>query len=353
MTRLACRPRTWVRAFRFQFSIFYFLFFIASWIPLSPPLWAAAPKAPDDGLAAAAEFLVRQQSADGSWKSDVYGTFKDGTALTPAAVVALQAADAAPAARRKGAAFLAAMVKADGTIDEGEFGLDYPAYTAALSVAALSHPENAKHARARDAWLKYLLDRQLTEALGWAAEDKPYGGWGYCRTQPRKPKPNELAPPLVESNLSATVFALEALKAAGHADAEVFGKARLFLMRTRNHLPPAGFDAKDPVRDGGFFFIYDDPVRNKAGGAPPRFHSYGSTDRRRGPRPGPVRRDRRATPSAGLPGTSARTGTPAYTSRPTNATATPSTTTTPPPPPRRCAGRRRGRCPTAATGPPS
>src|SRR5262249_36816245 len=43
-------------------------------------------------------------------------------------------------------------------------------------------------------------------------------------------------------------------------------------------------DARDPsYDDGGFFFIYDDPVRNKAGVAGTdrfgrqRFHSYGST----------------------------------------------------------------------------
>src|SRR6266851_4434020 len=34
----------------------------------------------------AADFLVSQQSKDGAWRSDVYGTFKDGTALTPLAL---------------------------------------------------------------------------------------------------------------------------------------------------------------------------------------------------------------------------------------------------------------------------
>jgi squalene-hopene/tetraprenyl-beta-curcumene cyclase len=219
-------------------------------------------------------FLLKQQWPDGAWRSDVYATFKDGTALTPLVVVALQdAADAqfssipSADARKKAVAWLAKFVKEDGTIDPGPDGFDYPIYTAALTVKALSHPENAAHHKARDAWVKYILERQLTEKLGWKPEEKQYGGWGYCRVIPRKPDPNMLAPSLIESNLSATVFALDALKAAGVDDAAVYMRAETFLHRCQND-------------DGGFHFIYDDPTRNKAGMAstePPVFHSYGST----------------------------------------------------------------------------
>ncbi|HSQ54902.1 MAG TPA: prenyltransferase/squalene oxidase repeat-containing protein, partial [Gemmata sp.] len=116
----------------------------------------------------------------------------------------------------------------------------------------------------------FIKERQLTEKLGWRTEDKQYGGWGYCRVVPRKPEPGQFAPPLIESNLSATVFAVEALKAAGALDAETAKAAAVFIRRCQNE-------------DGGFHFIYDDPVRNKAGSPDPpgakeaRFHSYGST----------------------------------------------------------------------------
>jgi squalene-hopene/tetraprenyl-beta-curcumene cyclase len=254
----------------------------------------AEPPAPADALRRGVAYLVKHQSADGAWRSDVYATFKDGPALTPLAVCALQDAGLpdARAAARKGSEYLAKLVKPDGTIDGGDGGLDYPVYTAALSVIALSHPSNADLKPARDAWLKYLLDRQLTERHGWSPADKEYGGWGYCRLVPTKPKPGELAPPLVESNLSATVFALEACRAAGVADRAVYEKAAAFVRRCQNHdprqrlLPPREGPAPPPVPphlDGGFHFIYDDPVRNKAGsveqpeGRPPAFHSYGST----------------------------------------------------------------------------
>jgi hypothetical protein len=164
-------------------------------------------------------------------------------------------------------------------------------YTAALSVIALSHPDNKDLLKARDAWLKYLLDRQLTEKLGWKPDDKQYGGWGYCRLVPRKPEPNAVAPPLIESNLSATVFALEALRAAGVNDKKCYEAAGVFIRKCQNwhehysvkwHANHPAVKALPSHVDGGFHFIYDDPVRNKAGAVerPPAkaecFHSYGS-----------------------------------------------------------------------------
>src|SRR5581483_10149394 len=113
-------------------------------------------------------------------------------------------------------------------------------------------------------------------------EDRAYGGWGYAHALPRKPRPGEFGDLLTESNLSATVFALEALRAAGAtADDPAFGKALRFVRRCQNYTDdPAGGDAD--FDDGGFFFMHDDPLRNKAGVAGTdragreRFASYGS-----------------------------------------------------------------------------
>lgn len=240
----------------------------------------------DEALSKAGQFLAKQQGKDGAWRSDFYGPFKDGGSLTPLVLLALQGVPPTPdtdAAASRGAAFLAAMAKPDGTIDEGIHGLSYPVYTAAMAVRVLSQPAHAAHRSARDAWLTYLRQRQLTESLGWDPTDKPYGGWGFCAVLPRKPKPGEGGPPMLESNLSATVFALEALRAAGcPATDPAFARALVFVSRCQNFGDVPKWCAPN-FDDGGFFFIYDDPVRNKAGVAGAetdgreRFHSYGST----------------------------------------------------------------------------
>jgi squalene-hopene/tetraprenyl-beta-curcumene cyclase len=239
-----------------------------------PPPRAVPTRSVARALARGVDYLLARQSPDGAWRSDVYATFKDGTALTPLVISALQQArdagehgEAIETAITKGLAWLTTFNKSDGVVDPGPDGFDYPVYTAALAIKCLSHPTGKDFAKHRAGWVKYLLDRQLTEKLGWNPEDKQYGGWGYCRVAPRKPAPNTFSPPLVESNLSATLFALDALKSAGQLHQEVVAAARVFVRRCQND-------------DGGFHFIYDDPVRNKAGidGRDPlAFHSYGST----------------------------------------------------------------------------
>jgi squalene-hopene/tetraprenyl-beta-curcumene cyclase len=232
-------------------------------------------------LASAEHYLIGRQDADGAWRSDTYGVFKDGPSLTPLVVDTLLRSGSSEACD-KGAAYLAALVKADGAIDGGPHGLSYPLYTSALAVRFLTRLDYEKYGPAREAWLAFLRQRQLTEDLGWQPADKPYGGWGYCHDLPRKPKPGEPALPLTESNLSATVFALEALKTARWPGDPAFQKALLFIERCQNFCDKP--ENRDPAfDDGGFFFIYDDAVRNKAGAAGKdragreRFHSYGST----------------------------------------------------------------------------
>jgi hypothetical protein len=257
--------------------------------PAPPKVEEEPPSAFDkveSALSAGAKFLVERQSPDGAWRSETYGSFKDGPSLTPLVVSVLQAIPDSAATQRaidKGADYLASLVKPDGTIDPGPHGVTYPVYTAALSVIVLTKSEKEEHTKARDAWLKYLKDRQLTEELGWQPADKEYGGWGYCATLPRKPKAGESRPQLLESNLSATAFALDALEEADVPTEDPrWKKALTFVDRCQNF--NADPKERDPeFDDGGFFFIYDDPVRNKAGLAGKdkkgreRFASYGST----------------------------------------------------------------------------
>jgi squalene-hopene/tetraprenyl-beta-curcumene cyclase len=235
----------------------------------------------DRSLTRAADFLRKHQDArDGAWRSDNYAALKDGPSLTPWSLQALAHAPASPekdAAYNKGAGYLASLARQDGTIDEGPHGLSYPVYSAAGAIVVLSEPRNARHIKARDTWLAYLRARQLTEELGWKPADKEYGGWGYAVGLPRKPRQERLT----ESNISATAFALEALRAADCPPTDpAFAKALTFVKRCQNY--SSNSQSRDAFDDGGFFFIYDDPIRNKAGPAGQdrtgrdRFVSYGS-----------------------------------------------------------------------------
>ena len=92
-----------------------------------------------------------------------------------------------------------------------------------------------------------------------------------------------IAPSLIESNLSATVFALDALKTAGELDADIAKATAVFVRRCQNAKLRGLLGPQPPwlwLLDGGFHFVYDDPTRNKAGLGKPTlgiFHSYGST----------------------------------------------------------------------------
>jgi len=238
----------------------------------------------DQAQKRAINYLLEHQSSNGAWKSDTYGVFKDGTALTPLVLSALLAVEPDHAAARKAARWLADFVQSNGSIKPPSYGFDFSLYTSAVSVTIFSHPAwKGAFNPQRGSWLNYLRERQLTEELGWKPEDREYGGWGYCRTIPRKGKAGELVPPLLESNLSATTFALEALKAGGVlADDPSWKKALTFVKRCQNWNDDEE-QRDEKFDDGGFFFIYDDPVRNKAGVAGTdrrgidRYFSYGST----------------------------------------------------------------------------
>jgi hypothetical protein len=223
-------------------------------------------------------YLISRRDPDGLWRSDVYGSFKDPSVLTPFILKALAAASPGAEKDEGGLNWLIAMARPDGSMDASEQGLSYPIYTAAFTVGLLSKSHHDFQAKARTAWTNELIGRQLDEKLGWQSSDLEYGGWGYSKDLPRKPAAGLQVLPGTESNLSATTFALEALREA-RAREDVFRKAKQFLERCQNF---STADRASPLDDGGFFFIPSDPVRNKAGiagkdgGGRTRYASYGS-----------------------------------------------------------------------------
>ena len=245
---------------------------------------ALAARAPgDDGvdraIADATRALIVAQSPDGAWRSKTYGAFKDGLSLTPSVLKAIVYApdiEGADLARRRGASYLAARVRPDGSIDDGPFGMLYPVYAESASAIALSKVDVPGGREATSAFVADLRRRQLAEPFGWTPDDLAFGAWGYAVEPPVKREQAHT----VDGDLSSTLFAIGTLRLVGGATAEdpAIRKALRFVERCQN------FDKGDPTfDDGGFFLTPTDPARNKAGPfAKPdrlehvRFHSYGS-----------------------------------------------------------------------------
>ncbi|MHC4482457.1 MAG: prenyltransferase/squalene oxidase repeat-containing protein [Planctomycetota bacterium] len=241
----------------------------------------------DASLTKAAKYIVAKQSPNGIWRSETYGCFRDDPALTAYVLSGLfflpQGGEQARASFHKGVEYLVKMVDEDGNIRTGPRGLNFPVYTAAsASRVVVLEKKTKEHLRAQAAWLSYLRRRQLNESLGWKPSDPEYGGWGFSLRIPHKPAAGELKEAFFESNLSATTFGIGALRSAGiPREDPVWKNVLVFVKKCQNFSDdPAKSDPR--FDDGGFFFITNDPLQNKAGIAGrdrfgrERYHSYGS-----------------------------------------------------------------------------
>ena len=238
----------------------------------------------EQALAAGSGFLVKQQDADGAWRSKTYGLLKDGTSLTPLVMRALSESDDARDARQRAMKLLSSWVEVSGQSVRVQTAPQYPAYTAGLALQILSTSGVKSAQDERIAWSAMLREHQLTDRNGWSSDDPRFGGWGYGHEPPQRPEPGSPLSPLDEPNLSATVFALDGLLAMdpeGRTNIHARHMALKFVERCQNFRDDAAADDAK-FNDGGFHFILADAVRNKPGAAGTdrrgeiRFVSYGS-----------------------------------------------------------------------------
>jgi len=146
----------------------------------------------------------------------------------------------------------------------------YPLFTAGYAARVFAACGDIRRAAV---WADGIESLRIRAELGWPADAPACGAWGDSATPPRLPPDVNPPPDMIEPNISATVLALQALRAAGRPTKS----ALPFIGSCQNFSAsnPGGFD------DGGFFFTPGDPVRNKAGVAGRdsvvRYRSYGST----------------------------------------------------------------------------
>jgi hypothetical protein len=208
----------------------------------------------DNGL----EWLLKQQSLDGAFRSVTYGLLKGGESLTAAVLIALldiephTVINLRPALER-GLSFLADSADAQGAVGFSGSHPDYPVYATALSIQAAARVRDEHNLGAFEASLTWLKEQQLTSEKGWS--DSPaLGGWPMgSQSTPSPPYPGHV-------DLSMTRRALEALTIGGRP---LDGRARTDAL---------AFVSRAQMSDGGFLYSPVTPGLNKAG----RDKGYGS-----------------------------------------------------------------------------
>lgn len=272
------------------------VFLLASLLvdPAPPPRPRPAPPGAEErvaridaALVRAADYLLARQSPDGAWRSGVHGTFRDGVGLTPLVCSTLYFLDTPDARNRAGAKraidWLLGFVDERGQLVQDFAHPPFPVYSLSMaSWCATLDGRDDRRTRAERAFLNALLSRQLNEANGWPGDDPDFGGWGYFFDTPKKPDDPRLRHPLLRSNLSATVFAIGAMKHAKHdLGGQPWQDALRFVQRCQNFADAAA--GRDPdFDDGGFVFGPGDAAGNKPGIAGvdrfgrTRLRSYGS-----------------------------------------------------------------------------
>jgi len=236
--------------------------------PTPKPTPAAAPEtsvvAIDTALARAAAFLRTQQGVDGAFRSELYPAFRDGYSLSPLALTALRQLADPDAGYRRGVDFTASLVQAGGLRRDVD-APRYPLYALAGALLVLNVDDNVRHDAQRAVIARELAARQLGDALGYPRSHPSHGGFSYSSALQVPRHAGAADDRDSGANLSATLFAIGALRLAGTPDQDpALQQALGFVQRCQNFAErPQDADAR--FDDGGFFFspAVDDP--NKAG----------------------------------------------------------------------------------------
>lgn len=215
---------------------------------------------------AALRFLRRRQSPDGAWRSDRYAAFRDGDALTPLVLWAMEPSDDC---FECGLYWLEELTERLAAVEPWT-ALRYPLFTASYATQVFAKVGDTSRAAT---WLSIVEQLRTSPALGWSASDPACGAWSDSPEPPRRPAGLSTLPDMIAPNLSATVLGVQAVTSLDRSAAT----AQPFIESCQNF----SVERRDAFDDGGFFFTPDDPIRNKAGVAGRengrvRFHSYGS-----------------------------------------------------------------------------
>jgi hypothetical protein len=162
------------------------------------------------------DWLVAQQGEDGGWHSKTYGQLKDGAGVTALILESLSVVPAIVQGKLRGAirkafAFLDRGLAKRGTVAGPDGSLDFPTYAAALWLTARQRLtiEGSRYDLWRAKLVEYLVQAQVTEPRGFAADSPSYGGWDFLGR-------GDAQGITTGTNISVTRYVVEAL----HGDLE-------------------------------------------------------------------------------------------------------------------------------------
>jgi len=194
---------------------------------------AVAPAALRRGVA----WLAAQQSPRGHFPSQTYGFFAGGASLTPLVTLALVETGLAPEAVERARRWMAREVEGTGALGRGT--PDYPTYAASLMARAMG-----AHAWDPSETLGFLRSQQYRPSEGWPADHPAVGGFGFGTPLPAPPRAGHV-------DLSMTRRAIEALVALGVGRSDPSrALARRFVERCR-------------APGGGLIYSPSEPALNK------------------------------------------------------------------------------------------
>ncbi len=210
----------------------------------------------DEPLNKAVRWLVDQQDDSGAWKSQTYGSMKQGAATTALSLYAMshlskELRDAHSEAIEKAIAFLQPGIELRNRTANPEGSLDHPVYGTAMYLIAMHRIDADLESKQLQGLLRYLIDSQCVEPRGFQAEDPNYGGWDIIG-------PNVVAGKTSGTNVSITRFAVDALQRFSTKESQTkYDLPESLVTETQKSIAVAGKWVKKlhaKSRDGGFIF---------------------------------------------------------------------------------------------------
>lgn len=222
----------------------------------------------------ACAYLWEAQAHDGGWHSETHGILRSGESITPFIFVALMNVppnvyQPSPQKITLAKDFIRSNILSKINTDSLPRILDYPNYTAAYALKALSpgtHPEDSVLV---SYLTSYLVEQQFTEQRGIDSLDPAYGGWGFGEVGLQYGTTGHV-------DISHTRRVLEALRLTLPSNHPAFRNAQKYLGRVQNDVTIA--DSKPLSHlDGGFFTSIVTSETNKSlpvPDVPDIWHSY-------------------------------------------------------------------------------